>query len=861
MLSPFSTTVAKTLSLIVVGVFFLTSTAVAAESGNFLTTNLSLGDEGAEVTLLQTWLSEDPELYPEQVVNGIFGPATERAVQRFQRSVGVISADPSGGGRYGKVGPITRASLNARFSDIKGGVASVEGSYDSMMRYDGASFVQLSEKVYDLNADVLQTFEAWINPTIAVERLTPVLGNGGGYSVGLLEGGRLYATSPKGNAATTKSSVRAGEWQHVAVLFTATDAVFLYDNQVLEIVPLAVEKRVSFFGNIFEKVAGAFSMFFPSVPYTPSEETISQPMTTEAPDTGIVGSFVSFARGLFGLPPLSAPAPVTVTEVEPLGLGPVVKSIPAPSVMPAPLPLPAITIPTIFTPTTTPTLTLAGTTTSTSSVTTTATTTAVVATTTKSSKPQGKTPKDSTPLITLIGSSRITVAPGGVYTDPGATAFDLEDGDLTNQITVGGDTIDYDTPDTYHITYNVWDSSGEKAKEVIRNVTIMGIPELSPEQQEPNYDLAAAGQSVEYTVSSEADADPKFISIEINPLHVYVGDTQTFTVKVSSESGVESVTTSTELDTVTHELALEKIDNTTFEGSWVVYDTHVRDYRTEFTARSGSGSENSMTMAWSDPCAGVTQGVSSTLTNNCTVSTVYGLDGGNLTLGGFTLTINSGGTWGFNPGTTVTVDGTLSKGTGGAIKKGYLFYQDCSGCVDTNTMYFFSTTPQTGYTRTSTYSQPSYYSEPGYYTEPFYCFAPQTQVLLPNGTSKPIREVELGELVMGQTEDGKLRPNVVTKLYHHTYTTNDGQQFDTLKINGDLIVTAEHPMMTTRGIVSAGELSVGDMLIGLEGSVPVTSIEGGPLLPQVYNLSVYPDHTYFANDLLVHNKGMHGLPP
>ncbi len=851
------------LLLALLGLLVSASTVSAASGDNFLTTDLSAGDEGEEVTLLQTWLAEDTKLYPEGVVNGIFGPATERAVKRFQQQMGIISADPSGTGRYGKVGPVTRAGLNAKFSDIQGGTASVEGAYDSMMKFEEGNFVPLTEKTYDLNVEALATFEAWVNPMTNITRDTPVLENGEGYGIGLAEGRRLYATSPKGKGMSTKSPVRAGEWQHISALFTETDAVLLYNNQLLEIVPLVKEKDTSFLGNIFHKLADAFGAIFPVAEYTapaPSVEPVVQN------DTGVIGSLVSFARGIFGLPPV--PESITVTEIEPpLGTTPVIKPIPAPAVVASPKPAstPAIVLPPIFTPeagTTTSTSSLAeATTTPLVTASTTATSTAVVATTTKT-KSRGKTPKDSTPLITLVGSKNVSVAPGAVYTDPGATAYDLEEGDLTSQIVVGGDTIDYDNAGTYHITYNVTDASGAVAKEVIRNVSIMTIPELSPEEQEPQYSLAPAGQEISYSVSSGEGADPRFISIDISPLHVYVGDTQTFTVNVTSESGVESVTTSTELDTVTHEMALTKINDTTFEGSWEVYDTHVREYRTRFTARSGSGSENSMTMAWSDPCSGVTQGGDSTLGADCTVSSVYGLDGGTLTIpGGRTLTINSGGTWAFNPGTSISVSGVISKGAGGTIKKGYLFYQDCSGCVDTNTMYYFATTPQTGYSRTSTYSQGSYYSEGSYYTEPGYCFAPRTPVLMADGSYKNIEDIVLGDAVMGQTEAGILRPNIVTKLYHHVYTENAGVLFDTLRVNDSLVVTAEHPMMTTRGIVSAGDLVVGDLLLAATGTTIVETLEEGPSLPRVYNLSVYPDHTYFAGDVLVHNKGWHGLPP
>jgi peptidoglycan hydrolase-like protein with peptidoglycan-binding domain len=49
-----------------------------------------------------------PEIYPEAKVTGYFGPATLKAVQRFQEKYGVATAASSG---YGLVGPATRAKL------------------------------------------------------------------------------------------------------------------------------------------------------------------------------------------------------------------------------------------------------------------------------------------------------------------------------------------------------------------------------------------------------------------------------------------------------------------------------------------------------------------------------------------------------------------------------------------------------------------------------------------------------------------------------------------------------------------------------------------------------------------------------
>ena len=65
----------------------------------------------------------------------------------------------------------------------------------------------------------------------------------------------------------------------------------------------------------------------------------------------------------------------------------------------------------------------------------------------------------------------------GDYTDAGATADDLDDGDLTEQIVIVNG-VDVLSPDTYFVTYNVTDSDGNEAEEVIRSITV--IDDIAP---------------------------------------------------------------------------------------------------------------------------------------------------------------------------------------------------------------------------------------------------------------------------------------------------------------------------------------------------------------------------------------------
>lgn len=65
---------------------------------------LGEGATGEQVRLLQELLASDPSLYPEGLVTGYFGPATEAAVKRFQAKFRIEQA--------GVVGPQTIARIN-----------------------------------------------------------------------------------------------------------------------------------------------------------------------------------------------------------------------------------------------------------------------------------------------------------------------------------------------------------------------------------------------------------------------------------------------------------------------------------------------------------------------------------------------------------------------------------------------------------------------------------------------------------------------------------------------------------------------------------------------------------------------------
>lgn len=80
-----------------------------------LTRALKVGDTdaktGGEVTELQKYLARDGTIYPERLVTGFFGPATEQAVRRWQAVFGVVASGDAETTGFGKVGPLTRFAM------------------------------------------------------------------------------------------------------------------------------------------------------------------------------------------------------------------------------------------------------------------------------------------------------------------------------------------------------------------------------------------------------------------------------------------------------------------------------------------------------------------------------------------------------------------------------------------------------------------------------------------------------------------------------------------------------------------------------------------------------------------------------
>ena len=103
----------------------------------------------------------------------------------------------------------------------------------------------------------------------------------------------------------------------------------------------------------------------------------------------------------------------------------------------------------------------------------------ILATATKSGYTDGTTTvtanaaaDTTTPVITMLGSTPVSIVVGSAYVDAGATASDNKDGVLTSKI-VTVNSVNAAVIGSYKVTYNVADAAGNKAVEVVRTVNVV----------------------------------------------------------------------------------------------------------------------------------------------------------------------------------------------------------------------------------------------------------------------------------------------------------------------------------------------------------------------------------------------------
>ncbi|TDV48680.1 RHS repeat-associated protein [Actinophytocola oryzae] len=145
-------------------------------------------------------------------------------------------------------------------------------------------------------------------------------------------------------------------------------------------------------------------------------------------------------------------------------------------------------------------------------------------------------------------------------------------------------------------------------------------------------------------------------------------------------------------------------------------------------------------------------------------------------------------------------------------------------------------------------------------------FLPGTPVLMANGSTKPIDEIEPGDLVLatdpetGETGAREVVATIVGQgrkvLVDLTVDTDGAEGGQT----GKITATANHPFwVTVRGWVTAANLHIGDSLVSQHAAAArVLAVTTHSQYARVYNLTVASLHTYYVlagpAPVLVHNS-------
>lgn len=84
------------------------------------------------------------------------------------------------------------------------------------------------------------------------------------------------------------------------------------------------------------------------------------------------------------------------------------------------------------------------------------------------------------PMLSLKGDATVTITAGNKWTEPGYTATDAVDGDLTSKVVVTG-KVDYYVAGTYTVTYQVTDSGGNTTSKQ-RVVVVKAVQKPQPSE-------------------------------------------------------------------------------------------------------------------------------------------------------------------------------------------------------------------------------------------------------------------------------------------------------------------------------------------------------------------------------------------
>lgn len=142
------------------------------------------------------------------------------------------------------------------------------------------------------------------------------------------------------------------------------------------------------------------------------------------------------------------------------------------------------------------------------------------------------------PVITLLGDAEMELQTGAAFEEPGCTATDDCDGDVTALVVVEG-TVDASVPGTYTLVYTVTDAGGNTAS-IQRTVTVKDLtaPELIlTGSQTVEMTIGNAFEEPGFTATDDCDGDlTAQVQVSSN-VNMYLPGIYTVTYTVSDASG------------------------------------------------------------------------------------------------------------------------------------------------------------------------------------------------------------------------------------------------------------------------------------------------------------------------------------
>ena len=150
----------------------------------------------------------------------------------------------------------------------------------------------------------------------------------------------------------------------------------------------------------------------------------------------------------------------------------------------------------------------------------------------------------TSPVITLLSSNPIDLNVGDTYVEPGATALDETDGDISSNIVIDHSAVNTAAAGSYAITYNVTDASGNAASEVLRYINVIDINQppsnlsvtaISPDSMPVQSTIVATITGTGFTNGSVLDLINGGGPIKIRD--VVVVDSTTITANIEAKFG------------------------------------------------------------------------------------------------------------------------------------------------------------------------------------------------------------------------------------------------------------------------------------------------------------------------------------